>query len=33
MGMCVVPFLPGDAVKIIAASLLARPVRGALYRG
>ena len=33
MGMCVVPFLPGDAVKIIAASLLARPVREALYRG
>ena len=33
MGMCVIPFLPGDAVKIVAASLLARPVRRALYRG
>ena len=31
MGMCVIPFLPGDAVKIVAASLLARPVRKALY--
>ena len=33
MGMCVIPFLPGDAVKIVAASLLAKPVRRALYRG
>jgi len=33
MGMCVIPFLPGDAVKIVAASLLARPVRKALYGG
>jgi biotin transport system substrate-specific component len=33
MSMCVIPFLPGDAVKIVAASLLARPVRKALYRG
>jgi len=33
MGMCVIPFLPGDAVKIVAASLLAPPVRKALYRG
>ena len=29
LGLCVVPFLPGDAVKIIAASLLAGPVRKA----
>ena len=33
MGMCVIPFMPGDVVKIVAASLLARPVRMALYRG
>ena len=33
MGLCVIPFLPGDAVKIVAASLLARPVRRALYMG
>ena len=33
MGMCVIPFLPGDAVKIVAASLLAQPVRKALYGG
>ncbi len=33
MGLCVIPFLPGDAVKIVAASLLSRPVRRALYRG
>lgn len=33
MGMCAIPFLPGDVVKIVAASLLARPVRMALYRG
>lgn len=33
LGLCVMPFLPGDAVKIVAASLLARPVRNALYRG
>ena len=26
MGMCVIPFLPGDAVKIIAATLIAMPV-------
>jgi biotin transporter BioY len=32
MGMCVVPFLPGDAIKIVAASLLAWPVRKAIYR-
>ena len=29
LGLCVAPFLPGDAVKIIAASLLAGPVRKA----
>ena len=33
MGLCVIPFLPGDAVKIAAASLLARPVRRAVYMG
>ena len=33
MGMCVIPFLPGDAIKIIAATLLAAPIRRALYRG
>lgn len=27
MGMCVLPFLPGDAVKIVVASLVAAPVR------
>ncbi len=32
MGMCVVPFLPGDAIKIVAASLLAWPIRKAIYR-
>ena len=32
MGMCVVPFLPGDAIKIVAATLLAPPIRKALYR-
>ena len=26
MGMCVIPFLPGDAVKIVAATLIAMPV-------
>ena len=30
MGMCVVPFLPGDAIKIIAATLLAWPIRNAI---
>lgn len=29
LGLCVVPFLPGDAVKIIAVTLLAGPVRKA----
>ncbi len=32
LGMCVLPFLPGDAVKIAAATLLARPVRKAVFR-
>ena len=32
LGMCVIPFLPGDAVKIVAATLLAPPIRKALYR-
>ena len=32
MGMCVLPFLPGDAIKIVAATLLAWPVRKAVYR-
>lgn len=30
LGMCVLPFLPGDAVKIVAASLLAGPIRRAI---
>ena len=29
LGMCVLPFLPGDAVKIAAVTLLAAPVRKA----
>lgn len=32
LGMCVVPFLPGDAIKIVAVSLLAWPIRKAIYR-
>ena len=32
LGMCVLPFLPGDAIKIVAATLIACPVRKALYR-
>ena len=32
MGMCVVPFLPGDVIKMIAASLLAWPIRAAISR-
>ena len=32
LGMCVIPFLPGDACKIIAATLLAPPIRRALDR-
>ena len=30
LGLCVLPFLPGDAVKIIAATLLTVPVRKAV---
>ena len=30
LGLCVLPFLPGDAVKIAAASLLAAPIRKAV---
>ena len=30
--LCVVPFLAGDAIKIAAATLLAVPVRRAVYR-
>ena len=30
--LCVVPFLPGDAVKIAAAALLAEPVRKAVRK-
>lgn len=32
LGMCVLLFLPGDAIKIAAASLLAGPIRRAVYR-
>lgn len=32
LGLCVLPFLPGDAIKIIAATLLAWPIRKAIYR-
>ncbi len=30
LGLCVLPFLPGDTAKIIAASLVASPVRKAI---
>ena len=30
LGLCVVPFLPGDTVKIVAATLLTVPVRRAV---
>lgn len=30
LGLCVLPFLPGDALKIAAASLLTAPVRKAI---
>ncbi len=30
LGLCVLPFLPGDAAKIAAAALLAEPVRKAV---
>ena len=32
LGLCVVPFLPGDAIKIIAATLLTMPVRKAVAK-
>ena len=32
LGMCVIPFLPGDAAKIAAATVLAAPIRKALFR-
>ena len=31
LALCVIPFLPGDAVKIVAAVLISRPVRKAVY--
>ena len=30
LSLCVLPFLPGDAVKIIGASLMAAPIRKAI---
>jgi biotin transporter BioY len=30
LGLCVLPFLPGDTVKIIASSLISSPVRKAI---
>ena len=33
LGLCVIPFLPGDVIKIIAVTLLAWPIRRAIYRG
>lgn len=32
LSVCVLPFLPGDGIKILAVSLLAVPVRKAVYR-
>lgn len=32
LGMCVLPFLPGDAVKIAAATLLTVPVKNAVRK-
>ena len=32
LGLCVLPFLPGDAAKIIAAALLADPVKKAVRK-
>ena len=32
LGMCVLPFLPGDAIKIAAACLITAPVRKAIFR-
>ena len=31
LSMCVVPFIPADVIKIAAASLLAWPIRKAIY--
>lgn len=31
LALCVIPFLPGDAVKIAAAVMISRPVRKAVY--
>ncbi|MBQ3425400.1 MAG: biotin transporter BioY [Clostridia bacterium] len=32
LGMCVIPFLPGDAVKIILATLIAPPIRRSVFK-
>ena len=32
LSMCVLPFLPGDAAKIVAATLITWPVRAAIHR-
>ena len=32
LGMCVIPFLPGDAAKIVAATLIAPPIRRAVEK-
>ena len=32
LSMCVIPFLPMDAIKLVAACLLAWPIRRAIYR-
>ena len=32
LSLCVLPFIPGDAIKIIAATLIAQPIRKAIYR-
>lgn len=32
LGLCVLPFLPGDAAKILAVTLLAAPVRNAVKK-
>ena len=30
LGLCVLPFLPGDAIKIAAATLISKPIRNAI---
>ena len=30
LGLCVLPFLPGDAIKIVAATLISKPIRNAI---